>query len=988
MAQKQITNYTYLPQNSPGNFKFLDSLNGKILFYALDKEGGAIWSTDGTVEHTKKLPLDNFKLPDSEIGQVIEAYSYIYFIFNYTNTLYRTDGHIVEVVDDFSIAVRPFSSGIIYTKHEELNAFPAIYRIDKEGVTTKIADAGKIIYSNDSLLYYQKTSGENNLLLKYSITSEKEIKEYLGYLEIIDFKDFEGYDDVIYRFQNNYYLDRVFENDSVVSKDLGPLEFNYIPMANWVQKDVHYIKSDAHELQFFKVDSLDKIVGSISRNSIKEILDKIYLPTQCCLQASVISYNVVKDKLIIQVMVGIMVSDSWYLVMYDFEKKEYKISKKINSYPYPIPNPIISEKAENIYQIVDQDTLLYDFNLDTILEIRRNILKEPTNTLNWYNGQIAITDNIYFIVNAQKTPLIQQEKMAIFDSQPISNFIHNDTIQLLHYDYALKEQQYGLNDGEGQMDSVYAGDFSTKFYLGKYPVAIKYINYQKLEVSQFFGSKVVSTIIEQDTYISLENVIRNATHTILSININNGKKIILIDQMGNAKTFIVNGYDEGILQTESGSYLFNFSKGILSKLDLNGLKIVASGIVWQVFIYGEEIFYGKNNNRNNNVAFTSLNYLDKNGQEKILLNAKANNLKIEGDFLVFGLNVYNLKTQHLLAISDRYSLNAFDKNFLINGKLYYAGNGLLEIEKNAYRDLKVAGTVIDVKPFFNGIIIKTYQNNNTNVGTTFLHYYDFSSQKMTEVYEGESFDFNVYNTSSLLLIRNGNQWSVWDATSGGFYDLPLVESESPILSSSNFIVTKDYRYFNKNNGHQFRQFKLENGAIALYKEFYGDNDFLINDKLFLSQFKPARGYELVYFQKDSLFEMPEIVPGPSGVQQPKFFMFKDMLYVDCFTYQHGWQVWKLGELPPYTGKLLNESVLTTTPAFADLVAYPNPFNNRIYLNRNLVAEVQILDLQGKIIQTERLENNNQINIRNLPNGKYLLRLIENGQTRVIPILKH
>ncbi|MCD4793354.1 MAG: T9SS type A sorting domain-containing protein [Bacteroidales bacterium] len=64
----------------------------------------------------------------------------------------------------------------------------------------------------------------------------------------------------------------------------------------------------------------------------------------------------------------------------------------------------------------------------------------------------------------------------------------------------------------------------------------------------------------------------------------------------------------------------------------------------------------------------------------------------------------------------------------------------------------------------------------------------------------------------------------------------------------------------------------------------------------------------------------------------------------------------------------------------EFVVYPNPAEDRIFINFNNISEinysVEIFDLQGRLIKSDSNNNQNYVDINNLINGVYIIRIID------------
>lgn len=81
------------------------------------------------------------------------------------------------------------------------------------------------------------------------------------------------------------------------------------------------------------------------------------------------------------------------------------------------------------------------------------------------------------------------------------------------------------------------------------------------------------------------------------------------------------------------------------------------------------------------------------------------------------------------------------------------------------------------------------------------------------------------------------------------------------------------------------------------------------------------------------------------------------------------------------------STITTTAAFTQIAAYPNPFSNDINITLPVEAEVTVSDLQGRIFESRR-QAAGSVNLgESLAPGTYLVRVRTANETQTIRIVK-
>ena len=73
-----------------------------------------------------------------------------------------------------------------------------------------------------------------------------------------------------------------------------------------------------------------------------------------------------------------------------------------------------------------------------------------------------------------------------------------------------------------------------------------------------------------------------------------------------------------------------------------------------------------------------------------------------------------------------------------------------------------------------------------------------------------------------------------------------------------------------------------------------------------------------------------------------------------------------------------------------LMVYPNPTNNQLYFyssNQHEFDQVEIIDLQGNIVQIQQVTSN-QVDVSSLGQGTYILRLIGSDTIQLTSFIKY
>lgn len=113
-------------------------------------------------------------------------------------------------------------------------------------------------------------------------------------------------------------------------------------------------------------------------------------------------------------------------------------------------------------------------------------------------------------------------------------------------------------------------------------------------------------------------------------------------------------------------------------------------------------------------------------------------------------------------------------------------------------------------------------------------------------------------------------------------------------------------------------------------------------------------------------------------------------YLYCFatTPKSGKQLWRIKEIQEEIPIVLgNEEMIEKL----EINVYPNPATNFLNIKSNTLdlkdAKIELFDLMGKKVQEMSLENENRINLTNLPSGIYSLKIILDAKKYSIKVVK-
>ena len=82
------------------------------------------------------------------------------------------------------------------------------------------------------------------------------------------------------------------------------------------------------------------------------------------------------------------------------------------------------------------------------------------------------------------------------------------------------------------------------------------------------------------------------------------------------------------------------------------------------------------------------------------------------------------------------------------------------------------------------------------------------------------------------------------------------------------------------------------------------------------------------------------------------------------------------------------NILGTEVQKGELLAYPNPTSDKVFLNVSIPAQVSITDLSGKEIQSFPVFQSNEISLKGLKDGIYLIKVKTSSKTETMMIVKN
>ena len=275
----------------------------------------------------------------------------------------------------------------------------------------------------------------------------------------------------------------------------------------------------------------------------------------------------------------------------------------------------------------------------------------------------------------------------------------------------------------------------------------------------------------------------------------------------------------------------------------------------------------------------------------------------------------------------------------------------------------------------NNIWIATNQGLTKYNGTTWTTYNTTNSGISTNSIKSVMVDElnNIWVNSSNKLIKfDGSNWSIYtDNTSLYFGSILKIENNIVYLNGGNGLIKFENNLFN--------HFSYFNKSLCLIDCVIADIDFDNQNNLWFGYASECSNAGLQNFTNCTSYFSTN-----SGLPENNISSLK----IDNSN-----NIW----IGTYFSGLVKMSLsnlgLEDLSSVKKLFIYPNPAKNRFTINSNENGldnfEYKIIDLTGKIIEIGKSKFNEQINIKNLTNGNYIIQLeTENGKITTEKLIKN
>lgn len=1017
VAQQQVTDFENISFELPNRVQKLDTINGKLLFFISqsEQEWGKLWITDGIPEHTHKL-IDAAGNEFEPGTRAIRAFGYLYLIQNH---IYRTKGEVPERVlpgSDSLYALYGFNNKLLlYFNKEKSTGTERIYLssmnwLNADNTITRFADNVMRYQLIDSTLHYVRMNYETKNLELFKLDKNGHLTKnviYQGnvtYINEFKYLSRNGHD--FYFFDTDKGR-KLISKPSVGDEDTFFMDWggnSYLPYTISDTKGQIYFLNHFGGIKLFALQNDNQLIekwstpiGTLALGNTDIYGDGVMYR----------NFKLMGDKLVFNSTRGSEGINSFFLNVFDLKTATNKRSKNmIAEFRSAYWDVNISEVDTNTY-VIDNlvgKKVTYSFLKDTVTNIENYPYEYPQliDTLLTLNQEkLLLKNNIYTITKGIKTPLLPTRNVF---KQDLTYFFSYRTLadKIVFWKYNPVNQHTEIwsskgekNDAQLIADLEEYFDYNGNWILEKNGKLIFYTRDSKGKMSFYEtdGTKAGTIKTDETREINemyIDKILVNDKYVVIRLNDRPDKGNILVLENGKVRlvNFSIRLYYD-IYLTDNDIYLSVYREGYyeLYKVVGNGVKLIDSHFQG-VINYPHTILYTKNvATSGEGVGLFTVDGLDK---PKRFLEENITYCRIFDNKLLYNQRVNQQSFFSVLdLLTQKVEINKMADNFG-DDKYYYQGRWVLRkgnemhiVSGNNTKVFDIGFTpLFGFLPFAKGILI---------MGLKDLSYYDLTTNTSFRILKNQPYSpdwlrnyLRQENEYVLIPLDKGNsqyQWAHWSVN-----EKQLNEFNEDITAFGS--ITKTglfvFNYINLN-----RVYYHYNGTqlVRKYSVQQYDPSLILGagTKIFMTIALPETGGELYEIGAESMLAYPEIVKGTEGVDVRVVFEFNKQIYLYGFTPTNGWQVWKMAE--PKAVMIEPQEPLATEPIVENLLIYPNPTQEILYINTEKSVNYRLINARGQLLMHGNVEPEQGIDVNQLPQGVYLVQLFDGGKMYVRKVVK-
>ncbi|RYU93827.1 T9SS type A sorting domain-containing protein [Emticicia agri] len=1014
VAQQQVTDFEGLKIKNLRYVQKVDTINGKLIFsiYNAEISNYSTWVTDGSPENTHLLTDSTGKGPDLIQGS-LRAYDYLYLRREY---IYRTKGETLERVIPNTSSLEGFhvfnNKILLYYRNYQSNGtenrnVSEFDWLNEDNTRTKW-DENVILYKIiDSTLHYLKFNYQTRLyelcrLTKNGVLTKNIIANpNVGIINNFQYLSHHGMDYYFFDVGNGRKMLAKPENsnDDVQLADWGVN--SYFPLA---------VQDSAQHIYFLKYDGTLTFYALSADNELtpwKNVLvSSISLSNNDIYGYGVVYRNFIMtgDKLVFTSTKGSEGINSYFLNVFDLKSGVNIRSKNLVEYfRWYYWDMGISVIDSNTYVLdnLANMKITYSFLKDTVLSVNPYPLKiDSLVTLPQHT--LLLSDGIYNFDKGVKTPLLPIR--PIYDINQSAGFqfrLFNNRIIYWKYNPVSQYNEVWASKGEKNDlellvsfkggfnywgDNLFVQETKIYFHAANELGGISYYETDgtKAGTRKIFETKAILGNITQ-------NVRKNAAQLIVRLadGANTGNIVIIKDGKGKLVSFPIKNYFETYL-TQNDAYITKTDvyTNDLYKVTGDTLTLIDRNI-YNTTAYHDSLFYTRGVSMQDN-PLDLYTIVDGSATPVRFLTNPINDYGIYGNKLLY---TQYLNGSHVFTVVD------LPTNKTEISRARSAANGIRQYLNGAlvlFRDTKLLlirnGSMKEYDMGFhptNGIF--AFNKGILLVGVKDITYYDLSNDNISKVLINEYFNASwllnlLLKDNDFFMIPLGAEneqptWAYWSVVEKRLWKFnPNIASFANVHKNGAFSSTKNgehktYWYF---NGSQL----IESYQLPDYDP---NKVFKTNEHLYAPIATAETGPELYQFDTKSLMAYPEIVHGAEGADIRLAFDYNNQVYVYGFTLDNGWQIWKMSD--PKAVFIEPDGPLATEPIVETLVVYPNPTQDRVSVNTEKTLPYRIINTRGQVLMQGKAVPKQEIDIRQLPQGIYLIQLFDERRVYVRKVVK-
>lgn len=985
-AQELITNFENSATQTPNNLKYLGIVNSRVVFTAFTPENGnEIWVSDGTKSGTRLLKDINQGETSTYYQNFAVSNSWAYFTAN--DGIWKTDG---TPENTYEIAKFNKETGEYFLKIAMLNEKVfVVSSIKSQTNFSWILPSDKIekweekvqLYSlENNTLFYSKSVDSTYKVYQFN----QRLKEiYTTKQQIIELKQFSSLND-IYCSVTSKTSNIIYEQHKVLIRiDKKEKEKNII--LEWGNHPfIPLYVIDENENFYLIKSSAGK--DSISLYSVRD--KEFFLAKQMTgkkmnfmLGVSGTSSNQFYSNVILKNNQLFFVN-GFYTVLtrvsqchyFDFEKGIYRqTTVNLNDDFEPMN---VYSMNDSIYRVDVRDYyFLYNSLLNIMVEKKQKafLLKRTFFELN--KQKYEFSDNIYLLNESTREPILSSREIYTSNSNyKLLNFHINGKQCLLFGNFAQSKHELWAIDSlnNSKLIAINKGG-----RLQGEPFRVKGISDKVFYV---FVDSLRHNIYQTDGTVegtSLAYSFKNSSNNLITYFLYNNNQIILQFPEKNiiiSKDRIIEiKKDDGyFINTSEKFYLvkdYRTDKYFYEVVDSTALKFILSvNSINFAFTFQNRYYFLTPDKK--------LHYLDENNQV-VTIAQNVDYVYRNGAYLYCriykGHNYYYHNTidlQNNQVVLTAEWLNDINYN-IEDDKIVYilkASNGIAT-KAFIFDGIKTHEALIpfnsrinQFKLFKNGFFIQYTSTTNQNV----LVYYDFAKKDFVNVFSStESFLYSFNQKADFILIESiGSAQKAYHIWSYKSRILKLLNFNDQLNLYVGNYATSSVGIWSFQNDELVRQEPTPKKI----------DEVRLDDILtYGTRFLPETGNELFAIGNNFSITFPEIIKGLEGIVLGNTFVFNNKLYAYVFTHSYGWQVWYMGE-GRESEKSLNEE--NTVSEEDDVILFPNPVENLLFLNSSTPSHYQIINNTGQVVREGELKPQQAINFENLSEGLYIIQFFD------------